>query len=97
MIAGFNDGKIAVLRYPSMTGLFPPLTIGEILDVDLQTHCGEEVLAVASPKTIRLINVRTGAVIEVIESPMLNQTTAGTFAACRYGLFSITSIRYADD
>ncbi|KAI8577596.1 hypothetical protein K450DRAFT_251577 [Umbelopsis ramanniana AG] len=95
LIAGFNDGKIAVLRYPSMTGLFPPLTIGEILDVDLQTHCGEEVLAVASPKTIRLINVRTGAVIEVIESPMLNQTTAGTFAACRFGRHSSRGYLYA--
>lgn len=66
-----------------MTGLFPPLTVGQILDVDVQTHCDEELLAVASSKAIQLINVRTGATIEVIESPMLNQTTAGTFVASR--------------
>jgi hypothetical protein len=83
LIAGFDDGKLAVLRYPSMAGMFPPLSVGEILDLDAQTHCNEELLAVASSKAIQLINVRTGATIEVIESPMLNQTTAGTFAACR--------------
>jgi hypothetical protein len=83
LIAGFDDGKLAVLRYPSMTGLFPPLAAGEILDVDLQTHCDEELLAVASSSAIQLINVRTGATIEMIESPTLNQTMAGTFVACR--------------
>ncbi|GAB5593968.1 hypothetical protein Unana1_08868 [Umbelopsis nana] len=89
LIAGFSDGKLAVLRYPSMTSLFPPLTVGEILDVDIQTIHNEELLAVASSKAIQLINVRTGATIEVIQSPMLNQTTAGTFAACR-PVFTIT-------
>ncbi|KAG2183424.1 hypothetical protein INT43_006430 [Umbelopsis isabellina] len=100
LIAGFDDGKLAVLRYPSMAGMFPPLTVGEILDLDVQTHCNEELLAVASSKAIQLINVRTGATIEVIESPMLNHTTAGTFAACSFGrmnhrgyLYTVINVR----
>ncbi|RUP49808.1 hypothetical protein BC936DRAFT_141387 [Jimgerdemannia flammicorona] len=84
LVTGTTDGRLTVLRYPSFKAAFPPINLDkkEVLDADVDA-ASDRIVAVTA-KTLRLMAVKDGRVLQTIDNPTLNKKTTCEFRACRW-------------
>ncbi|KAF9181758.1 hypothetical protein BGZ51_005224 [Haplosporangium sp. Z 767] len=94
LATGGTDGVIAILKYPSLTPVFPVTQFKghEIMDLDFSADGAY--LSAVSTQNLWIISTETGRVLELITNPVLNKKKPFEFRTCRFGRGAFVNILY---
>ncbi|CAJ0906131.1 368_t:CDS:10 [Entrophospora sp. SA101] len=94
LAVGSTDGKLTVLKYPSLQVAFPSVRFHQQELYDANFNSNGSQIVVVSNKTMRIFSTENGNCIYEIENPVFQKTTQCQFRACRFGKKSSEGFLY---
>lgn len=94
LLTGAASGRVCLRSFPGLEEPFPNLDTGvplDIMDVDFDRRL--EKFVTVQDKQITIWDLRSGKVLDSLDSPMVNKDQAGSFRYCKFG--RETSFGYA--